>query len=140
VEGEPELETGISTRLSAAEGRKFGLTVGVAFLVLASLFHFWRHRETAGAITGVLGMLLVLAALAVPTHLGPLQRAWMGLARAISKVTTPIFMGIVFFIVMTPLGLVMRSFGRRALVHREQDGGFWVAPPSGGRSDMERQF
>jgi hypothetical protein len=69
-----------------------------------------------------------------------LQRAWMGLASAISKVTTPIFMGIVFFVIITPMGLLMRWFGRRALVHREQNGGFWAAPVSGGRSDMERQF
>jgi len=134
------LETGISARLSPAEGRKFGVTVGVAFLVFASLLHFWRHRETAGAILGVLGVLLVVAALALPTHLGPVQRAWMGLARAISKVTTPIFMGIVFFVVMTPIGLLMRLFGRRSLVHREQGGSFWMPPVSGGRSDMERQF
>ena len=54
------METGIPARLSAAEGRKFGVTVGVAFLVLASLFHFWRHRETAGAFFGVLGALLIV--------------------------------------------------------------------------------
>jgi hypothetical protein len=138
--GDPELEAGIPARLSPAEGRKFGLTVGGAFLVLASLLHFWRHRETAGAIIGVLGAVLVLAALVVPAHLGPVQRAWMGLAHAISKVTTPIFMGIVFFVVITPIGLVMRLFGRRSLVHREQHGSFWVAPASGGRSDMKRQF
>jgi len=134
------LETGIPARLSSAEGRKFGVTVGVAFLVIAGLLYFWRHRETAGAIFGALGALLVLAALAVPTRLGPLQRAWMGLAHAISKVTTPVFMGIVFFVVMTPIGLLMRLFGRRSLVHKEQGGSFWAAPVSGGRSDMERQF
>jgi hypothetical protein len=108
--------------------------------VIAGLLYFWRHRETAGAIFGALGALLVLAALAVPTRLGPLQRAWMGLAHAISKVTTPVFMGIVFFVVMTPIGLLMRLFGRRSLVHKEQGGSFWAAPVSGGRSDMERQF
>ena len=134
------METGIPARLSSAEGRKFGVTVGVAFLVIAGLLYFWRHRETAGAIFGALGALLVLAALAVPTRLGPLQRAWMGLAHAISKVTTPVFMGIVFFVVMTPIGLLMRLFGRRSLVHKEQGGSFWAAPVSGGRSDMERQF
>jgi DMSO reductase anchor subunit len=134
------LAAGIPARLTAAEGRKFGLTVGIAFLVLAGLLHFWRHKEAAAAITGGLGALLVVAALAVPTHLGPLERAWMGLARVISKVTTPIFMGIVFFLVVTPLGLLMRLFGRRTLVRRAGDKGFWVAPASGGRSDMERQF
>ena len=134
------MEAGIPARLSPAEGRKFGITVGVAFLVLASLLYIWRHQETAGAITGVFGVLLVVAALAVPTHLGPVRRAWMGLAHAISKVTTPIFLGIVFFIVITPIGLLMRLVGKRSLVHREQNGSFWVAPVSGGRSNMERQF
>jgi DMSO reductase anchor subunit len=114
--------------------------VGIAFLVLASLVYFWRHKETVGAGLGGLGALLVVAALVVPSHLGPLQRAWMGLARAISKVTTPIFMAVVFFVVMTPIGWLMRLFRRRPLVHREKDGGYWAAPASGGRSDLERQF
>ncbi len=126
--------------LTRAEGRKFGLTVGIAFLVLAALLFFWRHKETAAAVTGALGLLLVLAALLIPTRLGPVERAWMGLARLISKVTTPVFMGVVFFVVVTPIGLLMRLFGRRPMEHREQDGGFWLPPASGGRSDLERQF
>ncbi len=64
----------------------------------------------------------------------------MGLGKAISKVTTPVFMGIVFFLVITPIGMLKRLFGRRPPVHRERDGGFWMAPASGGRSDIERQF
>jgi hypothetical protein len=140
MEGDAELEAGIPARLTPAQGRKFGLTVGIAFLVLAALLHFWRHRETAAAVMGSVGVLLVMAALLIPTRLGPLERAWMGLAKAISKVTTPIFMGVVFFVVVTPIGLLMRLLGRRALVHPERDGGFWMAPASGGRSDMERQF
>ena len=134
------METRVPTRLTAAEGRRFGLTVGIAFLVLASLVYFWRHKEATGAVLGGLGALLVVAALVVPTRLGPLERAWMALARLISKVTTPIFMGLVFFVVMTPIGWLMRLLGRRPLVHREKDGGFWAAPASGGRSDIERQF
>lgn len=134
------METGIPARLSPAKGRKFGLTVGVAFLVLSSLLHFWRHREPAGAVFAALGGLLAVAALVAPAHLGPVQRAWMGLARVISKVTTPIFMGVVFFVVITPIGVVMRLFGRRPLVHSERNGSFWVTPASGVRSDMERQF
>ena len=141
MEGDAELEAGIPARLTAAQGRKFGLTVGIAFLVLAALVYFWRHRAATGTVLGALGTLLVLAALVVPTHLGPLERAWMGLAKLISKVTTPIFMGVVFFVVVTPIGLLMRLLGRRALVHVQQpDGGFWLPPASGGRSDIERQF
>ncbi len=138
--GETGLETGIPARLTRAQGRKFGLSVGGAFLVIAALLYFWRHRETGAAIAGALGGVLVLAALAVPTLLGPVERAWMGLATLISKVTTPIFMGVVFFVVLTPIGLIMRLVGRRPMVHAERDGGFWIDPVSGGRSDMDHQF
>jgi len=140
VEGDAELEAGIPARLTAAQGRKFGLTVGLAFLALAALVYFWRHRVVTGEVLGAVGALLALAALVVPTRLGPLERAWMGLAKAISKVTTPLFMGVVFFVVVTPIGALMRLVGRRALVHPERDGGFWAPPASGGRSDIERQF
>ncbi len=134
------METGIPARLSPAEGRKFGLTVGAAFLVLAGLLHYWRHRETAAAVFGAIGALLVLAALVIPGHLGPVYRGWMGLAKAISRVTTPIFMAVVFFVVVTPIGWLTRLLGRRPLEHRERDGSFWAAPESGGRADLERQF
>jgi hypothetical protein len=138
--GDAKLETGIPARLSPAEGRKFGVTVGAAFLVLAGLLHFWRHREIAGAVGAAIGAILVVAAVVVPAHLGPVQRAWMAIAQAISRVTTPIFMGVVFLVVITPIGLVMRLFGRNSLVHREQQGSYWVAPASSGRSNMDRQF
>jgi Saxitoxin biosynthesis operon protein SxtJ len=121
------LEAGIPARLTA-------------FLVLGGLLYFWRHLATPGAVAGGLGALLALAALAVPSHLGPLQRAWMGLAHLISRVTTPIFMGIVFFLVMMPIGLLRRLAGKNALAHPERDGGYWAPPASGGRSDLNRQF
>ena len=45
-----------------------------------------------------------------------------------------------FFLSGMTIGLLMRLFGRRSLVHQQQDASFWAAPVSGGRSDMERQF
>ncbi len=139
MEGDAGLATGIPARLSPAEGRKFGLTVGIAFLVLGGIV-WWRDHLLLARIFAVLGGALVLAGLVMPTHLGPVQRAWMGLAHAISKVTTPIFMGIVFYLVMTPMGRLMRLFGRRPLEHGLKDGGFWQPVESGGKSDLERQF
>ena len=129
----------IPARLSPAEGRKFGLTVGIAFLVLAALLFFWRHRVTAAEVLGTVGALLVLLGLVVPTHLGPLQRAWMGLAHAISKVTTPIFMGVVYFVVLGPIGMVMRLFGKNPLVAHQRDGSVWAVREHR-QGDMERQF
>jgi hypothetical protein len=133
------VETGIPARLTPAEGRKFAFTVGAAFFVLAALT-WWRDRELPMLVFGSLAAVLLVAGALIPGRLGPVYRAWMGLAHAISKVTTPIFMGIVYFVVLTPIGLAMRLVGRRPMVHKEHDGGFWRAAPSGGRADLERQF
>lgn len=126
--------------LSAREGRKFGFTVGGAFLALGGLL-WWRHRPAAPYLGG-LGAALALAALVAPTYLGPVQKAWMALAHAISKVTTPIFMAIVYFVVLTPIGLVRRAFGSNALEHRAKGDSYWVtrSPEGQARASMERQF
>jgi hypothetical protein len=114
------------------------LTVGAAFLALAALL-WWRGAQSGGAALGGLGGLLVVGALAIPARLGPVQRGWMALAHAISKVTTPVFMGIIYFAVLTPFGLVRRTFGRSPLHRSRSSPTFWMARPSG-RSDLERQF
>ncbi len=111
--------------LTKSQGRKFGLTVGIAFLALTAVL-LWRERETIAYVTGSLGGILVVAGLLVPTKLGPIERAWMAMAHKISKVTTPIIMGIVFFLVVAPIGLVMRAFGKNPLEHERHDGSFWV--------------
>jgi len=129
----------IPARLTPAEGRRFAFPVAGAFLTLAALL-WWRDKEVAWKVAAALGAALALAGTVAPAALGPVQRAWMGLAHAISKVTTPIFLGVMYFGVITPAGLLMRLVGRRALVHRAAEDSYWQDPPSGGRSDLERQF
>ena len=114
--------------------------MGAAFLALAAIA-WWRHPlGIPWKVLAALGGGLALAGALIPGRLGPVYRAWMRFARLLSKVTTPIFMGIVFFLVITPIALFMRAIGRRPMQHAEQDGSFWIRSPSGGRSDMERQF
>lgn len=126
--------------MSPGEGRKFGITVGTAFLALAGIL-WWRGRGAAPWL-GSLGALLALAGVLIPTRLGPVQRAWMGLAHLLSKVTTPVFMSIIYFLVLAPIGLVMRMAGRNPIAVAPIDGSFWArrsgASESG--SGMERQF
>jgi hypothetical protein len=140
MEGNPELAERIPARLSAAQGRRFGLTVGGAFLVLAAIF-WWRDKDRLLIGTASIGSLLVLAALLIPTRLGPVERAWMRLAHLISKVTTPIFMGVLYLLVFTPVGLLMRGVGKRPLTRSDNNGGFWVARGENSRrSNLQRQF
>jgi len=135
------LERRVSARLTPAEGRKFAFPVGTAFLVLAGIV-WWRGHVTVAMVFGAMGSLLLLAGLVIPGRLTGLYNAWMGFAFAISKVTTPIVMGITYFIVLAPIGLLMRLFGKNPIMRHPQDGSFWVPRPEGGKrkSDLQRQF
>jgi hypothetical protein len=129
-----------STRLTRSEGRKFGLVLGGALIAVGGIL-VSRDRRTAGATVLVIGGILTAAALIIPTRLGPVQTIWMGLGRALSKITTPISMSIVFFLVLTPIGLLARAFGHRPLTSRRGRASSWVDRPEGRRrSDLERQF
>lgn len=135
------MAAGIPARLTAAQGRSFGLTVGGAFLAIAA-FVAWRGHLKVATALGILGFVLALAGLAIPTRLGPVERAWMRLAHAISKVTTPIVMGAMYFLVILPVGLLRRAFGGNPLVHRESGGSYWKPRPEGARRtrSLKRQF
>lgn len=131
---------GVSARLTAVEGRKFGLLVGGAFLILGVLL--WRRSHlTAASIALVLAGALILGGLVAPTRLGPVYRGWMAFAVAISKVTTPVLMGAIYFLVLTPTGLLARLFGHRPLSRPRGAATYWQSRPAGARrGEMDHQF
>jgi hypothetical protein len=132
------LAQGSPARLSAPEGRKFAFTLAAAFGVLAAVL-WWRERHTVSTVFAGVAAAFALAGLAVPAHLGPVQRGWMGMAHAISKVTTPIFMGVVYYLVITPVGFVRRAAGGNPLrAHQGASG--WVDRGEAPRGDLTRQF
>lgn len=124
---------------SIKELRHFGLLVGGAFAVIA-VITFLRHKPTyVTGIFGVLGASLFLAGLAVPGALSKIYAAWMGFAVLLSKVTTPIFMGVIYFVIITPVGALMRAAGRNKL--KTVGDTAWFSRAAGERrGDLERQF
>ena len=103
-----------------------------------------RRLENVADVTGALAAILAAAGLLVPSRLEPVERGWMHMAHAISKVTTPIFMAIVYFVVLTPAGWIRRTFGSNPLRHGADSGTCWVTreqrDPAALRRRMERQF
>ena len=125
----------------AARGRRFGLPVGVALLALAAV-SLWRGHVLPPRAMGALAALLLAGALLAPAALLPVERAWMRLGHALSTVTTPIVLGAIWFLVLTPFGLVRRALGRNALVPRLEGNGYWVTLDRAARAgrSMRRQF
>ena len=135
------MATGIPARLTAREGRKFAFTVGAACVVLAGLA-VWRHKQLTATILESLGGALILAGVVIPTRMGPVQRGWMGLAHAISKVTTPLFLAVIYFVVIAPAGFVLRLFGRKPLSPSRDAPTYWVTREQkpGAADDMVHQY
>ena len=129
---------GSPARLTPAEGRKFAFTLTAAFGVLAGV-GWWRGSSRGALVFGVLACAFALGGLLLPGKLGPVYRAWMGMAHAISRVTTPIFMGGVYFLVITPIAAIRRAVGGNPLrAHAGATG--WVDRQAQPRGDLTRQF
>lgn len=95
--------------LSKSELRKFGLTVGTAFAVFGAI-SWWRGHELPPRILWTLAGLLIVPGLIAPAILGPVQRGWMAFATVLGHINTRIILTVLYYLVMTPVGLVMRLF------------------------------
>ncbi len=125
-------------RLTPREGRKFALTLAVAFGVLAGVA-WWRASPRATLVFGALAGAFALGGLLVPGTLGPVYRGWMAFAHALSRIATPIFMAGVYFLVITPIAVLRRTLGGNPLrAHRGATG--WVDRQQAPRGDLTRQF
>ena len=91
--------------------REFGLLVGLMAILIGSWRIYRGHWEPVA--TGLLGAGSALALLGVvfPRALVLPNRWWMALARWLSLITTPIILGIVFFLLVMPIGVIKRLFG-----------------------------
>jgi Saxitoxin biosynthesis operon protein SxtJ len=99
------------------ELRNFGLIVGGLFVLIGIWPMIW-HRTGPHAWALILGSVLVLPALTAPRLLAWPHRAWMALAHILGWVNTRIILGVAFFAVFTPMGLVMRLLGKDPMRRR----------------------
>lgn len=90
--------------------RKFGLVVGGLFLLLAS-YSWWRGHEVAPLILAALGAPLVMGGALAPHWLAPVERRWMALAHVLGRINTTLILGLLFYLVFTPIGMLRRLGG-----------------------------
>lgn len=125
-----------------ASDRSVGLVFAAVFLIIGAfpLLHLAQPRWWAIIVAVLLG----LVALLKPAILHPLSRVWLGLGRLLHKIVSPVVMGAIFFLCVTPIGWIQRARGRDILsLRRSLDAKtYWIAretQPSGPDA-MKRQF
>ncbi|MGH9970079.1 MAG: SxtJ family membrane protein [Pyrinomonadaceae bacterium] len=91
--------------------RDFGLIVGGVFTLLSAWWLYRGKFTNIAQVTLTLGVVLMFLGLIFPRSLVYPNRAWMLLAEALSFISTRIILGLVFFLVVTPIGVVKRLSG-----------------------------
>lgn len=122
--------------------RSFGFTFVVVLALIAGWL-WWTGRGGAG-IAAAAGVLLLAISLVRPGLLRPANRAWMSFGTLLHRIVSPIVLGLIYFLVITPVALGMRLRGRDALKRRfEPDRpSYWEPrdPPGPPPGSLTNQF
>ena len=93
--------------------RKFGITIGIILLIITG-FLFWKGKESF-QIFLTIGVVLCVLGVAIPVILKPIYWIWMIFATILGWVMTRVILGLLYFIIITPIGLIPRLFGKQFL-------------------------
>ncbi|MEZ5276634.1 MAG: hypothetical protein R3F07_09660 [Opitutaceae bacterium] len=129
---------------SPPEIHRFGLRT-IAFAPLAALAWFGILRLSTGnwlwhlpAVILTFGLIIGLACAAFPNLARPLHVGWHALIAALDWVIVSLALILVFYLVFTPTGLLLRLAGRRPLIHRADPGRKTYWQPAEKVADLRR--
>ena len=98
--------------------RRFGLITGAIVAALFGLFFPWLLGHAMPLWPWVLCGALAVWALLAPASLRPVYRVWMRFGLLMSRITTPIILSLVFFLVITPIALIRGLLGKDSMARR----------------------
>jgi hypothetical protein len=129
--------------IAGPSDRNFGRTFAIIFALLACV-SAWRGWRVGPLWFFGPALAFGIATLVRPSLLAPLNRAWLRLGLLLHKVVSPLVMGAIFFLVFTPMGFLMRAFGKDFLrLKRDpQAASYWILrqPPGPAPDSLQNQF
>ena len=134
----------ISSSATTKQIRQFGLLVGMVLIAIGSWQLYRQIYPTTRIILWVIGGFLFVSGLLWPKILKPFYILWMFLAHILSWINTRIILGLIFYLIFTPIGLIMRLIKRDPLqrkIDQEVDS-YWIQreEPQNIKEHFERQF
>jgi hypothetical protein len=134
---------GRGNAIEPGSNRNFGLVMAGAFLVLAGL-QLYSGSAAWALIWGLIATAFASFATLTPGCLGQLNRMWFRFGLLLNRIVSPLVLGLLFFAVVTPIGLLMRMFGQRplALGFDKTATSYWVVrtEPTAPPGSMRKQF
>jgi hypothetical protein len=123
--------------------RKFGGLFTAIFAIAAAYFYFFAASGRVALVLAALAALFAVATIAAPSLLAPLNRLWFQLGLLLGKIVSPLVLGSIFFLLITPVSLISRLFGRDELKMKKRTvSSYWVErePPGPAPESFRNQF
>lgn len=128
--------------VARSTNRSFGLVMTAGFLFVACAPLVKQHAPRLWALP--IAATILLVTLVVPRALGPLNTIWFKFGLLLGKITSPIFLALFYYLMLTPLALVLRLTGKDFLrLHPDtKTGSYWIprSPPGPEPASLRRQF
>jgi len=124
--------------IKISSNRSFGIVFFIVFLLIAlyPLINQGEFRLWSLIISFIFFILGILNS----KILTPLNKLWFKFGIFLGKIVSPIIMGIIFFFVVTPIGVLMRFFGKDVLnLKYNNNKSYWIEK-TGPKSKMKNQF
>lgn len=127
---------------SMPSDRKFGWFV-TSVLTAAAAYLYWKNSDAWASTLVGLAVIFAVTTVSAPRRLTQLNRLWYTLGLLLGKISSPIVLGLMFFVLLTPVSLAMRLSGRDALKMKKRNvKSYWVdRNPTGPAPDsFKNQF
>jgi len=128
--------------IKPSSDRSFGLVVATFFLIV-SVWPLIRAEPIRWWALGLAAVFAILALLLTPA-LAPLNKLWTKLGVLLYRIVSPVVMGFLFYVTVTPIALLMRMLGKDPLrLRRDPDAAsYWIdrTPPGPAPGSMKNQF
>ena len=131
-----------SSYINGSSDRSFGFVFTVVFLIVAiyPLVSGKPIRLWAMVLAGT----LIILSLCVPKILNPANRLWTQFGELLHAIVSPVALGILFYLVVTPTGLLMRVLGKKTLClgFDPVTSSYWIKrePPGPTADSLNNQF
>ena len=118
--------------------RSFGIVFFIVFLIIA--FYPIINGETARIWSIIISLIFLLLGLINSKLLTPLNKVWFKFGLFIGKIISPLIMGIIFFLVVTPISILLKIFGKDVLNLKFNNNKTYWIEKNGPKSNMKKQF
>ena len=124
--------------IKISSNRSFGIVFFIVFFLIA--LYPLINNEDIRIWSLIISLIFLILGLINSRILNPLNKLWFKFGILLGKIVSPIIMGIIFFLVVTPIGFIMRIFGKDLLnLKFNSNKTYWIEKKDS-KSSMKKQF